>query len=1112
MKKILAILLITVLILTSVSQGLFVFAENDENYNDVKAFADDLSQMLRENNIDNHNDVYMNQMYASGEAYEGVTYNDFESCRLIVKSEELIDFQGAIDCVSGYNDLFVLQYDSIASTKNAYEYYLSCNNVEYVEPDLIAEAAVDDITEVEIPGDIASAANDWLSDKIGFNDIKDRLADKIKDDYVLVAVIDSGADLDHDMLKDRLVESDVNLSSTGIVGSAEDDYGHGTHVAGIVASNTLTNVKIKPYKVLNEDGKGSLTSIALAVDMAVEDGADVINLSLTADGENKTLTDAINNAVANDINVVVAAGNSSYDLDYKKVTPACIESAITVSAIDQNDNIASFSNYDGPIDIAAPGVNIESSYLNNEYKSMNGTSMAAPQVSAGLALLQSISLDEPSYECERLIKEYAIKKRENDNENRYGAGILYLKYILDGKPTTASPVFSVDGGVFYETFDLEITCPDDNARIYYLIYKGGIENSNLSDSLKYSEPIEISIDCRVSAFAFVDGKYPSEIATVEFDRIAENEDALYEIDEKGYITEYFGSDENVLVPDVVQNKHVKGIESGAFEDNDYIHTVVLPDSCVEIKNSAFRKCSSLISVSGNGVKTVGSYAFAQSSVEFVNLRNMKTIDSYAFLECEKLSTITIDRAIEIGSFAFKDTKSLKNLTCGNLTKLGMAVFEKSSITSFTANNLMEMGNNCFLDCIHLTSVSTDNLTVLPFGAFKNCVSLKSINLPSLTEIGQNALNNTVIEEFIGLNVKNVGSYAFANNPYLKMVYLPKATSAGAYLFSECTSLEIVGLLSLEALNSYSFKNCFKLLNLYLPNATSVANLAFKGSSIELVRFEKIEKIKDLPTTLQALILPATIISINANTPDSDFTVYGFEDTFAEEYANKNGKDFKPVPAIYHETSKQVSVDEKYIMAYVIGFNTHYQWYRNDVVSNVGGTPIEGAIRFYYEPSPEDDCAAYYCVITSDDGTNYSTVTTDAIPNAPEYRSADYTEYYKLIEEINSLDREMYDEEHFKLLDELLKTDISGIKYCEQYIVDSFVDELKVTLELVINSFIYGDVNHDHNISVIDVRLILRFIAGNQVFNETQLKAADYNNDGEITAVDARLIAQKAVGL
>ena len=483
-------------------------------------------------------------------------------------------------------------------------------------------------------------------------------------------------------------------------------------------------------------------------------------------------------------------------------------------------------SYDGPIDIAAPGVNIESSYLNNEYKSMNGTSMAAPQVSAGLALLQTISLDESSQECERLIKEYAIKKRENDGENHYGAGILYLKYLLDGKPTTTSPVFSVDGGAFYETFDLEITCPDDNAVIYYLIYKVGIENSNLLDSVKYTKPVEISIDCRVSAIAFVDGKYPSEIVTVEFDRIAENEDALYEIDSNGYITEYFGSDENVIVPDVIQSKRVKGIEEGAFEDNDYIHTVILPDSCVEIKNSAFRDCSSLISVLGNGVKTVGSYAFAQSTVESVNLRNMKTIDSHAFLECEKLSTITMDRVVEIGSFAFKQTFSLENISCSNLTKLGMAVFEKSGITSFTADKLTEMGNNCFLDCIHLTSASAEMLDYLPFGAFKNCVSLKNINIPLLSEIGQYALNNTVIEEFAGFNVTTVGSYAFGNNPYLKMVYLPKVTSTGSYVFSECTSLEIVGLLSLGSLNSYSFKNCSKLLNLFLPNATSVANSAF----------------------------------------------------------------------------------------------------------------------------------------------------------------------------------------------------------------------------------------------------------------------------------------------
>jgi thermitase len=184
------------------------------------------------------------------------------------------------------------------------------------------------------------------------------LAGRIQDDYVLVAVLDSGVDTDHDLLKDRIVDSGVNLSGTGIINSCEDDYGHGTHVAGIIASNTLNNVVIRPYKILNDMGNGSLSAISAAVDMAVADGADIINMSLTAKGESERLSEAVNNAVANNVNVVVAAGNNKADLDKVYYTPACIESAITVSATDKNDKLASFSNYDGTIDIAAPGTEI----------------------------------------------------------------------------------------------------------------------------------------------------------------------------------------------------------------------------------------------------------------------------------------------------------------------------------------------------------------------------------------------------------------------------------------------------------------------------------------------------------------------------------------------------------------------------------------------------------------------------------------------------------------------------------------------------------------------------------------------------------------------------------
>ncbi len=1116
------------MLLTSVSQGLFAFAEENREYKNMEKFVENLSEMIWENPVDTSYDVFMDSMYSSGSVdgfiqnsslYEDMADDSFDSCRLIVKSKEQIDYQGAIDCVSGYNDLFILQYDSKLSAKKAYEHYLKCEFVEYVEPDIIFEATIDDVPGMDIPDDEASefddataAAFEWLSDKIGFSDIKEKLVDKIEDDYVLVAVIDSGADTDHELLADRIVESNVNLSASGERNSVEDDYGHGTHVSGIVASYTLNNVKIKPYKVLDEEGKGSLSAIAVAIDMAVADGADIINLSLTGKGEHQAMTDAVNNAVANDINVVVAAGNSGKDLDNVYYSPACIESAITVSATDRNDNLADFSNYDGPIDIAAPGMDIKSSYLNNTYLSLNGTSMAAPQVVAGLALLQSVSLDESAEESERIIKEYAVAMHENEGENHFGAGLLFLKYLLDGKPTVADPVFSVESGSFSDNFTVEITCPDEDAEIYYLMYDTELGSTNLFDCLKYSKPITVTVDTKISAIAYAKGQYPSSIITVEYNRVGEAEEDFYDINVLGYITAYYGSEKDVIVPGVIKDTVVNGIGIGAFKENRHIQTIVLPDSCKKINASAFKECSSLVSVSGMGVTDIASSAFEDSTVETIFFPNLETVGTYAFSSCSNLSSITLSQVNKIGSYAFQNTTNIGDVVCNRLTEMGMSVFSQSGLDSFTAPELATIGNNCFVDCYNLVSVSAPELTVLTLGAFKNCISLKNIDMPSLTEIGANAVRNTGITEFEGLNVTKIGNYGLADNVYLERAYFPLVTSTGTNVFLNCTSLTIVGLLSLEELNSNTFSNCSSLLNLYLPKATSVVKSAFKGSSVQLLKFEKIVTINDLPLTLQALLLPSSVNSVSAPSPNTDYTVYGFEDSFAEDYAINANKRFVPVPALYHLTSDKVSVDEKYIMAYAIGFNCTYQWYRNDVASNVGGTPIDGAVHFYYEPSPYDDCAAYYCVITSDDGTYHSTISTEPILNAPEYRRADFTEYNKLLEEINLLERDFYNEDYIKKLDELLDIDVSGLKYSQQDTVDSLVYEMTVTLELIKNAFVMGDLNGDHDVTAIDVRFALKYVAGIQDFTNHQLKAGDMDCNGTITAVDARLIMQKALRL
>lgn len=1151
MKKILSVLLTWTIFLSSVSLGFTSFALESEDDTSLYAFADNLIKVIRENNVEKDStksedvasatvlkvDRFLKSIKDDESIYDNLPEDAFLTKRLIVKSAGLIDYQDAVDCVSGYNDLYILQYDNQLSAKRAYEHYLKSAEVEYVEPDVICSAQ-EDVPVVDIPDkdeanrfdDVTAEVIKALSDRIGFSDIKEKLRKIIQDDYVLVAVLDSGVDTDHELLADRLIDSDVNLSASGNRDSVEDDYGHGTHVAGIIANNTLSNVKIKPYKVLSELGLGSISVIAIAVDMAVADGADIINMSLSADGESTTMTDAIDRAVASDVNVVVAAGNKGADLNKKYITPACVESAITVSAIDKDDNLASFSNYNGPIDIAALGVDIESSYLDNKYVSMSGTSMAAPQVSAGLAIIQTIFKDKPASECEEMIKDYAIDVHEH-NTNYFGAGILYLKYILGEKPITSNPVFSVDSCTFSENFELEISCPDKDATIYYIkldrsnsvfgdafgefgfeledIFK---ENDGLIEHFElfvYTGPITISVDSKVFAVAEEKGKKTSSIVSKQYDRVEDNLEDYYDINALGYITAYYGSDKNIVIPDKIKGRTVKGIASRTFEYNVKLQTVALPETAKKISGKAFSGCLSLISVTGAGVEQIDSNAFEDSMIQTVDCPNLKKIGKSAFLNCLRLTDVSSQKVESIDDKAFKNTISLTEMNCENLTSIGSNAFESSAITSITAPKVTSVGTNAFADCYDLESASFSQLTNLPLGMFKNCTSLKSLSAPLLTTVGANAFRNVAIEKYFGRYVENVGNYAFADNPYLASVILPAATSSGTNAFLNCTALQVAMLPAMEHVNNNSFMNCSSLRMLNLPGTKTVGTGAFDGTSIEFLKFTVVEKIESLPSTLQGILLPETVSSITAKTPETSYIVYGYEDTYAEEYAVANSKEFRTIPAIIYESTEKVNPDEKYIAVYALGFNCEYQWYKNDAVTNVGGTPIEGATFFYYEPTVEDNAVAYYCVITSVGENHSNMVVTNPIENAPEYVGADYTEYNKIIKCIESLNCNDYDNDAFSSLDALLNIDISGKKMSDQETVDQLVTTMKDELKNIVGTVI-GDLNGDGQASAIDARIALKHSVENYELSYLEILAGDINNDGFITSIDARKILQLAV--
>ena len=215
-------------------------------------------------------------------------------------------------------------------------------------------------------------------------------------------IIDTGIDLDHpDLNVDQI--NGANFDTR--VSSPDDDHGHGTHCAGVVGAidNTIgvvgvaAGATVVPVKVLDKRGRGASSVIIAGIDYVAANAApgDVANLSLG--GGIYELTDlAVIALGAKGIYVALAAGNESEDAENH--SPARAEGAnlYTVSAMDINDNWASFSNFGDHVDYCAPGVNVFSTYKGGAFATMSGTSMAAPHV-CGLLLLTNDNLTTDGY-------------------------------------------------------------------------------------------------------------------------------------------------------------------------------------------------------------------------------------------------------------------------------------------------------------------------------------------------------------------------------------------------------------------------------------------------------------------------------------------------------------------------------------------------------------------------------------------------------------------------------------------------------------------------------------------------------------------------------------------
>ncbi|NET01929.1 MAG: peptidase S8 [Sphaerospermopsis sp. SIO1G1] len=289
---------------------------------------------------------------------------------------------------------------------------------------------------------------------------------------VTVAVIDTGITKVRDLQETKFVKGYDFVNDTE---NANDDNGHGTHVAGTVAQATNNKygvagiayeASLMPLKVLSAEGGGTVADIAEAIKFAANNGADVINLSLGGGGESQLMKEAIEYAYNKGVVIVGAAGNENTDgASY----PARYQHVIGVSAFGADGEKAPYSNFGAGVDISAPGGSDSGAILQETideegqgvFLGLQGTSMAAPHVAGVAALIKASGIKEPG-EILSVLQQSA-RVIQDDGLNYYGAGQInaeaavklsnigqisfndFFRWLRDNG--YINPGFWIDGGV-----------------------------------------------------------------------------------------------------------------------------------------------------------------------------------------------------------------------------------------------------------------------------------------------------------------------------------------------------------------------------------------------------------------------------------------------------------------------------------------------------------------------------------------------------------------------------------------------------------------------------------------------------------------------------------------
>lgn len=879
--------------------------------------------------------------------------------------------------------------------------------------------------------------NDWSRDRTQSKRLQEYLVkSNIPMKEVIVGVVDTGIDYNHEIFKGRVERTKFNVTASGNADDEMDSetFYHGTTVSSIIVNNSPKNVKVAVYKV--GDGENlTVTAISAGLLAAIEK-CDIINTSLTSLSDVSLIRKCVLKAYSKNIPVFACVGNSGRIETH--AAPANIPECIAVSATDFNNATTFMNTLTLNSDISAPGEHIAVAIPRNRYARFSGTSYSAPCAAALGAILKStnpeITVDEidtrlkgTSFDVKRYNESQSSQGRFMNNYHSLwdGVGMIQFSNALGLEKLTA-PEINLEDKVYVGEQPCIITCSDKNATILYTTdgTYPALENADV-----YTEPFQITQCTRIRAVAYYadGGYYSDEVETTPRIQYTDSDDN-FEITNDGIVTKYNGNISDLYVPETINGIEVTGFSKGAFNT---VIGLTLPESVTEIPVSAFAKNSTIEFVRGEGIVTVKSGAFSQSNIMYVEFPVAECIQEQAFNLAAKFC---------VGYFP-------------NVKIIEGDAFSYSRIISFYGPEVQEIDDSAFGQCSRLEKVYFPQCTIINEiwgnnGVFDSCSRLVSVEMPLITNLTAYALNDTAILKADFPYIKTIEEKAFYNCFELKYVNMPALLTVPK-----------------QAFGSYGVNPIAKPRFFRFDSVTQIEKDAFGKYLTARIEFSHLESAKSLPQTEGCIIsMPSTFRECTEDTKGRNYKVYGTKGTYAEQWANENGHTFVEIS---QDTAVLTQLPEKYtdadsvLTADVIGFNRTYQWYGSFTADNTAGTPIDGATDKAFNPIDYPAYPYYYCVVTSTDvGYDPIEIRTNVTENTT-YQSADYTEYNKAVEQAKALDRSLYTD--LTELDEALSADISGLSNAQQNIVDEQTAKIKAALDnLVLKPADYSRVNEQIN--------------------------------------------------